>query len=91
MQLQFQSTPSPSKSKAADDTGDDLMASLAAALDRRRMGMAGVSKNKIKKLENKKSKGAASTDAFSRLRESVPVASKEDEEHDSDDGGEDWK
>uniref|UniRef100_A0AC35FSZ5 WASH1 WAHD domain-containing protein n=1 Tax=Panagrolaimus sp. PS1159 TaxID=55785 RepID=A0AC35FSZ5_9BILA len=84
-------TPSP-KSVAPDDTGDDLMSSLAKALETRRKGMAGNSSKKLQRLENKKaSSRSGPSEAFSRLRESLPVIPNENRHNSDDENNTDWK
>uniref|UniRef100_A0A914PEA0 WH2 domain-containing protein n=1 Tax=Panagrolaimus davidi TaxID=227884 RepID=A0A914PEA0_9BILA len=84
-------TPSP-KSVTADDTGDDLMSSLAKALETRRKGMAGNSSKKLQRLENKKaSSRSGPSEAFSRLRESLPVIPNENGNNSDDENNTDWK
>ncbi|KAE9549846.1 hypothetical protein FO519_006949 [Halicephalobus sp. NKZ332] len=63
-------------SKVAEDTGDDLMSSLAKALELRRKGISGGAKKKFEKLENRQK--STPEGAFSRLRDSMPIIKKED-------------
>uniref|UniRef100_A0AC34GXP4 WASH1 WAHD domain-containing protein n=1 Tax=Panagrolaimus sp. ES5 TaxID=591445 RepID=A0AC34GXP4_9BILA len=86
-------TSASPKSIVGDDTGDDLMSSLAKALETRRKGMAGNSSKKLQRLENKKNSNRSTgpSEAFSRLRESLPVIPNDDEETHHSDGETDWK
>ncbi|KAI1727246.1 WAHD domain of WASH complex domain-containing protein [Ditylenchus destructor] len=80
------------KPSVAQDSGDDLMTSLAKALEKRRKGISGKDST-MKKLDQLETKGnktlSEKTEPFSRLRQIIPPpnqsATKEDE-----DNADDW-
>uniref|UniRef100_A0A914QUY1 Uncharacterized protein n=1 Tax=Panagrolaimus davidi TaxID=227884 RepID=A0A914QUY1_9BILA len=70
------------------------MSSLAKALETRRKGMAGNSSKKLQRLENKKANNSSRSgpsEAFSRLRESLPVIPNENGHTSDDENNIDWK
>ena len=77
--------PVNSSSKVIEDSGDDLMSSLAKALEQRRKGISGGTKKKLDKFDNKPNRSTEG--AFSRLRDSMPIMKKED----TSDPGESWE
>ncbi|KAI1727973.1 WAHD domain of WASH complex domain-containing protein [Ditylenchus destructor] len=84
-------TSKSAKPSVAQDSGDDLMTSLAKALEKRRKGISGKDST-MKKLVQLETKGnktlSEKTEPFSRLRQIIPPpnqsATKEDEDNTDD-------